>query len=138
MGISGKGRERRSNNRKTGSDEKRNYIRADVSVPMIIYVQRKTGPERVPAKAWNISASGMMIQSLGRFNTGIKVDIEMTPPVSPNPVHCKGKIVWASENISGRGGYNYGVELISIEEDNKNTFLKFLCDLIYSNSEGND
>ncbi|MDD5504895.1 MAG: PilZ domain-containing protein [Candidatus Omnitrophica bacterium] len=135
MGISREVRERRSSNRKTGSDEKRNYIRADVSVPIIIYVKKKNGPEKVNARAWNISASGMMVEAGDNFDTGIKVGIEITTPGSPNPVHCKGRIVWASEGKIGKNGYSYGVEFISIEEDNKNTFLKFLCDLIYKNSQ---
>ena len=127
-------KERRHSNRKTGSREKRNYIRTNVPVPMLIYIQKKKEAEKITARAWNISASGMMIETDAKLAVGTEPDIDMNPPGSLNPIHCKGKIVWGSARNIGNGR-NYGVEFISIEEDNKNTFLKFLCDLIYKNTE---
>ncbi|GEM_PF-519125 len=127
-------KERRQSNRKTGSKEKRNYIRTRFSVPILIYIQGKNDAEKITARAWDISASGMMIEADAKLTVGIEPDIDMTPPDSLNPIHCKGKIVWSSRRSIGNG-HNYGVEFISIEEDNKNTFLKFLCDLIYKSGK---
>lgn len=127
-------KERRHSNRKTGSREKRNYIRTHVSVPILIYIQRKNDTEKITARAWNISASGMMIETNAKLHVGIEPGIDVIPPGSLNPIHSKGKIVWSTARSTGNG-YNYGVEFISIEEDNKNTFLKFLCDLIYKSTE---
>jgi hypothetical protein len=59
-----------------------------------------------------------------------EVRIDLKIPNAPNPVHCSGRIIW-SVSAKGPGVYNCGIEFIEIEEDNKNTFLKFLCDAIY-------
>ena len=128
-------KERRHSNRKTGSKEKRNYIRTYISVPVLIYIQRKNNAEKITACAWDISASGIMIETDAKLKVGIEADIDMAPYESLNPIHCKGKIVWSAARSIGNG-YNYGVKFISIEEDNKNTFLKFLCDLIYKSAQG--
>jgi len=128
-------KERRQSNRKTGSKEKRNYIRTNVPIPILIYIQKKKEAEKITARAWNISASGMMIETDAKLAVGTEPDIDMNPPGSLNPIHCKGKIVWGSARNIGNGR-NYGVQFIYVEEDNKNTFLKFLCDLIYKSGEG--
>jgi c-di-GMP-binding flagellar brake protein YcgR len=128
--------ERRQSNRKTGSREQRNYIRTDISVPVMVYTQRKSDTGTISAKAWNISASGMMIKADAKLNIGIEADIDIAPAGIPNPIHCKGKVIWVSGARGTEGGYNYGIEFIYIEEDNKNTFLKFLCDTIYKSAKG--
>ena len=35
-------------------------------------------------------------------------------------------------SLEDNSPFDVGTELVDIEEDNKNTFLKFLCDLIYN------
>jgi c-di-GMP-binding flagellar brake protein YcgR len=127
-------KERRDSNRETGSKEKRNYIRTDIPVPLDIFICRKKDTDRIAAKAWNISASGMMIETAADLPVGLEARIDMTPPGTLNPVHCKGRIVWSGAS-SKQSRHNYGVEFLAIEEDNKNTFLKFLCDLIYKSAE---
>jgi c-di-GMP-binding flagellar brake protein YcgR len=127
-------KECRSSNRETGSKEKRNYIRTDISVPIDIFICRKKDTDRIAAQAWNISASGMMIETDTELRVGIEARIDMTPAGTLNPVHCKGRIVWSAASTK-KGKYNLGVEFLGIEEDNKNTFLKFLCDLIYKSAE---
>jgi len=48
-------------------------------------------------------------------------------------VHAKGKVIWIKQlSLEDDAARDVGIELIEIEEDNKNTFLKFLCDLIYN------
>jgi c-di-GMP-binding flagellar brake protein YcgR len=127
-------KERRGSIRETGSKENRNYIRTDISVPLDIFICREKDTDRIPAQAWNISASGMMIESETKLHVGLEARIDMTPPGTLNPVHCTGRIVWSGTG-SKPGKHNYGVEFLAIEEDNKNTFLKFLCDLIYKSAE---
>jgi c-di-GMP-binding flagellar brake protein YcgR len=127
-------KERRKSARISGANEKRNFIRTDVSVPVDIYIQKDKEIEKIPAKAWNISASGIMLESGVDLKVGMQAKINMIPPGTLNPVHCSGKIVWSTTS-SKKGRHNLGVEFLAIEEDNKNTFLKFLCDLIYKSAE---
>jgi c-di-GMP-binding flagellar brake protein YcgR len=126
--------ERRGSNRQTGSKENRNYIRMDISVPLNIFICGGKNTDRISAQAWNISASGMMIEAAAELSVGLEARMDMTAPGTLNPVHCTGKIVWSGSS-SKPGKHNYGVEFVAIEEDNKNTFLKFLCDLIYKSAE---
>ena len=45
-------------------------------------------------------------------------------------------MVWIKQlSLEDDAPYDIGIELTEIEEDNKNTFLKFLCDLIYNLSK---
>jgi len=45
----------------------------------------------------------------------------------------KGVVVWSIESGSSKShSYSSGIDFEKIEEDNKNTFLKFLCDLMYA------
>jgi c-di-GMP-binding flagellar brake protein YcgR len=137
-------KERRKNIRSSGSDEKRDYIRTDIYVPMFLYVQSpegsnkvKEGSNKVKARTCNISASGMMVELDTDLPVGAKTKIEIIAPSTSNPIHCIGQIVWCTASGSP-SSFNCGVEFVSIEEDNKNTFLKFLCDLIYKTSDENE
>jgi len=123
-------KERREKIRSTGSKEQRNFIRTGVSIPVVMHILGKKSEKKINAHAWNISASGMMIECPVNMAVGINTAIDMAPPQSLNPIHCRGKVVWVFKSPK-KNMYNYGIELTAIEEDNKNTFLKFLCDIIY-------
>jgi len=112
------------------SKERRRYIRTETSVPMTIYIKQDDAAKAVNANTRNISASGSMLEVGSKLPVGKEVRIEIDAPGSANPVHCRAKIVWAAP-IPNTGRYHCGIEFTNIEEDNKNTFLKFLCDVIY-------
>ncbi len=127
-------RERRRSSRPAGGKEKRYYIRIDISVPVTLGIKKKEGLERAKASVRNISASGMMMDTKKKLPVGTETEIEMSPPGALNPIHCDGKITRVKA-ADRPGRYNCGVIFTSIEEDNKNTFLKFLCDAIYRTGE---
>ena len=128
-------KERRKNIRSTGSEEKRGYIRTEVSVPMTLHIEKKGVIERVKARTSDVSASGMMIELGQQIPIGSQVKIDIEPQGSSNPIHCIGKVVRFMPTDKD-GKYVCGVEFLTIEEDNKNSFLKFLCDVIYKSSSG--
>lgn len=127
--------EKRLVDRTTGSRERRNYIRTDTSVSMTLRIEGPGASKELKAVTGNMSATGMMIEVAEELSLGTDIRIELKPPESLNPVHCSGKIVWVGP-ATGDKKYHYGVEFVKIEEDNKNTFLKFLCDIIYKFSNG--
>jgi c-di-GMP-binding flagellar brake protein YcgR len=127
-------KERRKNIRSTGSSEQRSYIRTNVYVPMALYIQGPKETEKLHARTCNISASGMMIELDTQVPIAEKVKIDITLPGTLNPIHCFGKAVW-SDSSGAQSKFQCGIEFVSIEEDNKNTFLKFLCDLIYKGGD---
>jgi len=76
----------------------------------------------------DLSPRGLRYQSKDIVKEGQVLDITLIIPEAQNPVHVTGKVVWSRNN-------NVGCEFVKIEEDNKNTFLKFFCDLIYAQTD---
>ena len=112
--------------------ERRRYIRLKTPIP-VTYTVPETGSIH-SAVTKDISADGLRFESEAK---DIKVPgiVEMRLDISGahNPVHIKGKVVWKKKlTLEDSAPYDVGVEFTEIEEDNKNTFLKFLCDLIYN------
>lgn len=113
-----------------GVREKRRYIRTDTSIPMTLHLKVGREAKELQSITRNVSATGIMIEAGEQLPLDAEVKIDLDTPDSPNPVHCNGKVIWSSPTSEG-GKYNSGIAFTSIEEDNKNTFLKFLCDTIY-------
>ena len=84
--------------------------------------------------AKDISADGLRFQTAEKsLKEGDMLEMKMDIREISNPVHAKGKIMWKKKlSLEDNAPFDVGTELIDIEEDNKNTFLKFLCDLIYN------
>lgn len=111
--------------------ERRRYVRLQTPIEISCALP---GTGRVlNASTKNISADGMRFETQNKtIKESDILEIKMMIPHAPNPVHAKSKIVW-KKRISLEDGapFDCGLEITEIEEDNKNTFLKFLCDLIY-------
>ena len=86
----------------------------------------------------NVSADGLRFETHDKdLKASDAIELKLEIVGVSNPVHCKGKVVWKRKMTTDDAApYDVGVEFIEIEDDNKNTFLKFLCDLIYSLPEG--
>ena len=114
-----------------GTVERRRYLR--IEAPMGIRII--TEDNRIDTMlVKNISPLGLRFESDKELHTGETLDLRLILPDAKNPVHIQGKIVWQKPQKSAPGsGHDVGCEFQKIEEDNKNTFLKYLCDLIYSN-----
>ena len=112
--------------------ERRRYVRLATPIE-ISYTVPETGSV-LNANTKNISADGMRFETL---NKSIKesdvLELKMIMHDAPNPVHAKAKVIWKKKmSLEDASPYDCGLEFTEIEEDNKNTFLKFLCDLIYA------
>jgi c-di-GMP-binding flagellar brake protein YcgR len=112
--------------------ERRRYIRLKTPIP-VTYTVPETG-STYNAITKDISADGLRLESEARDLTiSHIVELKLQFAGAHNPVHAKGKIVWKKKiSLEDSAPYDVGVEFVEIEEDNKNTFLKFLCDLIYN------
>lgn len=82
----------------------------------------------------DLSAEGLRLESKTKdLKEGSILELKLEIYGANNPVHAKGKVVWKKRlSLEDNAPYDIGIELTGIEEDNKNTFLKFLCDLIYN------
>jgi c-di-GMP-binding flagellar brake protein YcgR len=115
---------------KASSRERRVYIRTDSSVSVALHIKNKTGIEELQGVTKNISATGIMVETDKDLPLSSDIKIDLSPPHSTNPIHCSGKVIWSTP-LQKAGVYQCGIAFTNIEEDNKNTFLKFLCDAIY-------
>lgn len=111
--------------------EKRRFIRFDIALKVAYIVQRNPKVEKLGATK-DISAAGMQLLTGDKLELGDKVDLKIFVPDALNPAHLKGIVVWTKDlEPAGTHSYGIGIDFGKIEEDNKNTFLKFLCDLMY-------
>jgi c-di-GMP-binding flagellar brake protein YcgR len=111
--------------------ERRRYVR--LLTPMAI-TYNVTGSGNVrQTMTKNISADGLSFETSDpELKESTAVEIKIDIPSAANPIHAKGKIIWRRKvSLEDGAPFDCGLEFLEIEEDNKNTFLKFLCDLIY-------
>lgn len=111
--------------------EKRRFIRFNISLKLNYTVQKEPRVEKT-GMTKDVSAGGMQILTEEKLATGSRLGIRFFIPNAPNPAHLSAVVLWSKEAPGEKKlSYTAGVEFKGIEEDNKNTFLKFLCDLMY-------
>ena len=112
--------------------EKRRFIRFGIALKVAYIVQKELRTEKLGTTK-NVSAQGIQLLTGDKLEPGDKVDLKIFVPEALNPAHMKGIVMWAKDPESTKGhSYCIGIDFGKIEEDNKNTFLKFLCDLLYA------
>lgn len=116
--------------------ERRKYVR--LATPLSITYTVSGGGNVRQATTKNISADGARFETLDPdLKEGTVVEVKIEIPSAPNPIHAKGKVIWRKKvSLEDGAPFDCGLEFIEVEEDNKNTFLKFLCDLIYDIEKG--
>jgi c-di-GMP-binding flagellar brake protein YcgR len=122
---------------KTGGSlvERRKFVRLDAPIE-VDYAM--IGGNRIHAViSKDISAEGMRFEARDKDLAEAKVvELKLNVP-GPNPIHAKGRVVWKRKlSLADSAPFDVGIEFEEIEEDNKNTFLKYLCDLMYRLSKG--
>jgi c-di-GMP-binding flagellar brake protein YcgR len=112
--------------------ERRRYIR--LVIPLKVTYTIPEQHKVFTAVAKNISADGMRFEVHDKsLRESSIIEIKLEIPDIPSAIHIKGRVIWKSKlSLEDGAPSDVGVEFIEIEDDNKNTFLKFLCDLIYS------
>jgi len=112
--------------------EKRRFIRFSIALKVAYIAQKDPKTEKLGTTK-DVSAQGMQLLTSDKLEPGDKLDLKIFVPEALNPAHMKGIVVWSRELDSPKNHfYSAGIDFGKIEEDNKNTFLKFLCNLIYA------
>ena len=115
-------------------EEKRKFIRLEVPVELKYIAEGETIRKDVTTK--DISCEGLRFISNDEIKEGAILEFSLDVPNANNPVHINGNVVWVKRLSTEDGApFEVGVEFAKIEEDNKNTFLKYLCDLIYNQAK---
>ncbi len=112
--------------------ERRSFIR--LREPIKITYTLADGDKVHSVTAKDISADGLRFQTTAKdIKESNELEMRLDIQNVPNPVHAKAKVMWKKKlSLEDGAPFDVGMEFIEIEEDNKNTFLKFLCDLIYT------
>ena len=117
------------------TQERRKYIR--VGTPLA--VRAIVGESSVlDLQTADISPLGLrFITGESDINMNDEIELKIEIPGAVSPVHAKAKVIWKKKLSTENGApYNIGCEFTKVEEDNKNTFLKYFCDLLYKQGEG--
>ena len=115
--------------------ERRRYVR--LKTPVTFSYISADGSRVDQAVTKNISANGLRFETLDRdLKESDLIEMKLLILGASNPVHTKARVIWKRKlSLEDSSPFDAGVEFTEIEEDNKNTFLKNLCDLIYAISE---
>ena len=114
----------------TKAQERRRYIRLTTPINIKYIIRGKDKVLKAVSK--DVSAVGVRFETAEQIKPKTTLELTLEVPKALNPVHAQGKIIWSRKaSLEDGAPYDIGVEFTRIEEDNKNTFLKFLCDLIY-------
>jgi len=111
-------------------EERRRYLR--LNVPVEIEYALPSSDRRCSTTTKDISAFGIKFLSQDKLQVNALLEITLRLPNTQNPVHVTGRVAWLKRAGSeDNSPCDIGIEFVKIEEDNKNTFLKYLCDVIY-------
>lgn len=112
--------------------ERRRYIRLQVPLKVTYTIPELNRVFVAVAK--NISADGLRFETHEKdLRASQLIELKLEIPNVSSAIHVKGRVIWKSKlTLEDGAPFDVGVEFTEIEDDNKNTFLKFLCDLIYN------
>ncbi len=115
-------------------EERRKFIRLEVPLEVKFIIEKDRIRREVTTK--DLSCDGLRFISEHPIKEGSSLELNLNIPDANNPVHIKGKVVWLKRlSTADSSSFEAGIEFTHIEEDNKNTFLKYLCDLIYNQTK---
>ncbi|MFH1837669.1 MAG: PilZ domain-containing protein [Candidatus Omnitrophota bacterium] len=107
--------------------ERRQFVRVDV--PLKAEVEEDGQVWMASTK--NVSPSGLGIETPKEIK-GSLVKIKLHLPEEADTIRLEGRVVWQEKtSLQDNAPYSVGIEIEVIEEDKKNVFLKFLCDMLY-------
>ncbi|MEI8176376.1 MAG: PilZ domain-containing protein [Candidatus Omnitrophota bacterium] len=111
--------------------EKRKYLR--LHSPLKVEYTIENSDKIYVETTQDLSAFGFKLLSDNQHLTqGNRVALTLNLPKAQNPVHAIGRVAWLTKNAEPTTPtMDVGIEIAEIEEDNKNTFLRYLCDLLY-------
>lgn len=118
-----------------GFRERRRYVRLLVPVTVEYFSPDGTKVSKTTAK--NISADGLRFETTDKsLKESDRLEVKLGIEGAANPIHATAEIVWKKKlSLEDKSPFDVGLEFTGIEEDNKNTFLKNMCDMIYRISE---
>ena len=115
--------------------ERRKYLR--IGAPLRVRAISKDS-NVCETQTKDISPLGLRFEVKGcGFDVDDSIEIKIELPKGLSAVHAKAKVAWKRKiTTEDASSLDIGCEFTKIEEDNKNTFLKYFCDLLYERGKG--
>jgi len=111
--------------------ERRKYLRLQTPIKIAYTVPENGRSYSTFTK--NISADGLRFETSDKdMKESSQIEVVFTMPGHGETVRGKAIVIWKKKiTLEDTAPYDVGLELCEITEQDKNAFLKFLCDLLY-------
>ena len=111
--------------------ERRRFVR--VETPLRVDIKSGDRTEKVVTK--NISPVGFRFEVKKKFDDLSPLEMTLHLPMDNMVISLEGKVIWQSKvSLEDRAPFDVGIDIVGIEDKNKNVFLKYLCDLLYEST----
>ncbi len=111
--------------------ERRRFLR--IEIPLKIKLMSGDRVDETTTK--NVSPVGLRFELNRELNESKQLTISLYLPSSERPIHLNAKVIWQTRtSLEDNAPYDVGVEIVNVEDKDKNPFLKYLCDLLYSST----
>ena len=108
--------------------ERRRFVRIETPLKILI----NSNGVQFETITKNVSPVGLRFESQNQLEKNVELEVLMYLPDLDVPIKLKGKVIWQNKvTLEDKAPYDVGIEVVEIKEEDKNSFLKYLCDLLY-------
>ena len=104
--------------------EKRKFKRFDAYMSVKFHSPDANGSQGISLSK-DLSREGLKINSNTDFTKGTLIDLEITIPDDPKPVHTSGKVMWSHPSEGQNQGYDQGVRFMLMDPVDKFRILDY-------------
>jgi len=104
--------------------ERRRFVRFDIPAD-INYRILESLSKHTPSYTKNISEKGIRIALPDKIEPGTNIELTVTFKGDPQPISCFGRVAWIKKRPNS-SGFDAGVELTYIKEEDKKRFMKHI------------
>lgn len=110
--------------------EKRKYPRLTLNVGVEYKILKGFEFESTTTQSKNISAGGICIIALDKFEVGSSLSLKFSLPELDKPINAAGRVVWIEEfsvgDVSSSKAYDAGIEFIHIQEEDREKISQYV------------
>ncbi|MGB2630155.1 MAG: PilZ domain-containing protein [Candidatus Omnitrophota bacterium] len=112
--------------------ERRRYVRIEAPLK----VKLASGGKSYEVTSKDISPVGVRLEIGEKLKEAEGLSLSVSLPDVAKPVRIKGKLVWqAKTSLEDKAPYDVGVEIVEVDDKDKSSFLKYVCDVLYISAE---
>lgn len=109
--------------------ERRRFVRAEEPLRAVIKQEESV----VEATTNNLSPMGLNLETRGKFNIAKELDVVLFLPEEYGAVHLDARVIWCRKaTLEDEAPHTTGVEILEVKNEDKNPFLKYMCDMMYA------